>query len=238
MPPGSITVPATGPPPPRSSSREAIEAEAEEGLLLAEYATRMRLKNRIIVQTLTSREAIDVEEWLDEVRLSLGRLRIEAEQSARRMVAERDLAAATRGRATHEHDYRHSDAPILDRRRRVYLALARRLLLWEADDERVAALLASARQDALDEMQRAMHDTVLRRGTAAHPEDEAVLQDRLQMIRAIDLPALAAERRARLAAERDAHEDPQPDDGAEREPGRRSILRRLTDRLRRRSRAR
>ena len=65
--------------------RRAVEEEADEGLLLAEYATRMRLKNRIIVDTVTAEGSIDPEAWADEVRLVLGRLRLEAEGSARRM---------------------------------------------------------------------------------------------------------------------------------------------------------
>jgi hypothetical protein len=209
----------------RPSGRAAIEAEAEEGLLLAEYATRMRLKNRIIVETLTGADGadgVDVEAWADEVRLSLGRLRIEAEQSARRMVSERDHAAAMHGRGEHEHDYRSVDAPILERRRRVYQALARKLVLWEGDDARVGSLLESARLDALQEMERAVRDTVGRGGRTPRGEDEAALRERLRLIQAIDLPALAARRPEPPPAEPDV---PAPSRG-------RRFLRRAVGRLR------
>ena len=98
--------------------RRAIEEEAGEGLLLAEYATRMRLKNRIIVDTVTAEGSVDPEAWADEVRLVLGGLRLEAEGSARRMEQEAPIARLTEGSAVHEHDYRVSDADNLDRRRR------------------------------------------------------------------------------------------------------------------------
>jgi hypothetical protein len=225
MRPRSIANLATETPAHRTSARAAIAGEAEEGLLLAEYATRMRLKNRIIVDTLTGADGVDVERWADEVRLSLGRLRIEAEQSARRMASERDLAASTQGRGEHEHDYRQVDAPILERRRLVYLALAGRLVLWEGDAARVGALLESARQDALQEMERAVRDTVGRGGRTPRGEDEAALRQRLRMIQAIDLPALAAAHRASL-------DSGEFEDRSAEPPKRRRLLRRAVGRLR------
>lgn len=171
--------------------RRAVEEEADEGLLLAEYATRMRLKNRIIVDTVTAQGSIDPEAWADEVRLVLGRLRLEAEGSARRMEQELRVAALTDGSATHEHDYRASDADNLDRRRRVYRLVARRLLSWENDAAQVAALLEAARQDAQEEI-----DAALTRAVSGDPigrvDDEAHLRERLRLIATVDLPALEA----------------------------------------------
>jgi hypothetical protein len=171
--------------------RRAVEEEAGEGLLLAEYATRMRLKNRIIVDTVTAQGSIDPESWADEVRLFLGGQRLEAEVSSRRMEQELRVAALTDGRATHEHDYRASDADNLDRRRRVYRLVARRLLSWENDPSQVAALLEAARRDAQEEI-----DAALTRAMSGDPigrvEDEAHLRQRLRLIATVDLPALEA----------------------------------------------
>lgn len=171
--------------------RRAVEEEAEEGLLLAEYATRMRLKNRIIVDTVTAQGSIDPEAWAEEVRLALGGLRLEAEGSARRMEQEARIAALTGGSALHEHDYRASDTENLDRRRLVYRLVARRLLSWENDPTRVAALLEAARRDAQEEI-----DAALTRAVRGDPidrvEDEARLRERLRLIATVDLPALEA----------------------------------------------
>ena len=171
--------------------RRAIEEEAGEGLLLAEYATRMRLKNRIIVDTVTAEGSVDPEAWADEVRLVLGGLRLEAEGSARRMEQETPIARLSEGSAVHEHDYRASDADNLDRRRRVYRLVARRLLSWENDASQVAALLEAARQDAQEEI-----DSALTRAVTGDPvvrvEDEARLRERLRLIATVDLPALEA----------------------------------------------
>jgi hypothetical protein len=177
----------------RPLDRASIEAEAEEGLLLAEYATRMRLKNRIIVDTMTGAAGVDVDAWVDEVRLSLGRLRLESEASAKRMASERDMANRFGGVARHEHDYRRRDADNLERRRRVHQALVRRLLRWENDDDRVLSLLAAARDDAYREMRSAI--TVTLGGAEPAPaEDAEVLEERMRLLTAVDLPALAAER--------------------------------------------
>jgi len=179
--------------PRRAHDREGVEAEAEEGLLLAEYATRMRLKNRIIVDTLTGGGPADLDAWVDEARLSLGRLRLESEASAKRMAAERDVAAGIGGVARHEHDYRERDADNLEHRRRVQSALARRLIRWENDDDRVRSLLAAARDDAYREMRAAITAT-LTRPAASPAQDAELLEDRLRLLTAVDLPALAAGR--------------------------------------------
>ncbi|MGN6443851.1 hypothetical protein [Amnibacterium sp.] len=171
--------------------RRAVEEEADEGLLLAEYATRMRLKNRIIVDTVTAEGSVDPAAWADEVRLALGSLRIEAEGSARRMEQEASVARLTEGSALHEHDYRASDADNLDRRRRVYRLVARRLLSWENDATQVAALLEAARRDAQEEIDAALTRAVSG-DPVAHVEDAARLQQRLRLIATVDLPALEA----------------------------------------------
>jgi hypothetical protein len=171
--------------------RRAVDEEAGEGLLLAEYATRMRLKNRIIVDTVTAQGSVDPEAWADEVRLSLGRLRIEAESSARRMEQEGSVAKVSEGSAVHEHDYRVSDTENLDRRRRVYRLVARRLLSWENDPAQVAALLEAARRDAQEEIDAAL-TRALSGDPVARVEDEGRLRERLRLIGAVDLPALEA----------------------------------------------
>ena len=170
-------------------SLRAVEDEAEEGLLLAEYATRMRLKNRIIVDTMSATGVIDPQDWADEARLALGRLRIEAEASAKRMGQQREVAAATDGRAEHEHDYRAGDADNLDRRARVYRMVARQLLSWENSEAQVAALLEAARRDAAEEMDAALVAAVSGDGTA-RVEDPALLRERRRQIVEVDLPAL------------------------------------------------
>ncbi len=211
---------------PRALDPATVDAEADEGLLLAEYATRMRLKNRILVDTMAAGGEADEDAWLDEVRLSLGRLRLEAEQSARRMTAERDAAAATGGLAVHEHDYRHRDAGNLERRRLVAVALSRRLIRWENDDARVRDLLAAAREDAAAEMRSAVAATVVRDAAAAE-EDGTALDERLRLLHEVDLPALATIRTEQL--ERAASAAP-------RDLARSATGRRLLGRLRRRRR--
>lgn len=175
----------------QAPTRRAIEAEAGEGLLLAEYATRMRLKNRIIIDIVTAQGSIEPEAWADEARRVLGGLRIEAEVSARRMTEEEALARSAHGSAAHQHDYHAPDADNLDRRRRVYRLVARRLLSWENDPAQVAVLLEAARHDAQEEI-----DAALTRAVGGDPgarvENEDRLRERLRLIATVDLPALEA----------------------------------------------
>ena len=169
--------------------RRAVDDEADEGMLLAEYAVRMRLKNRIIVDTMTASGSIEADAWADEARLMLGRLRVEAETSARRMDRERGVAELAEGQARHEHDYRAGDTGALERRKLVYRLTARRLLGWENDDVQVATLLAAARRDAADEMNAAIRAAVA--GDVVAPvDDEVLLRERLRLVTAVDLPAL------------------------------------------------
>lgn len=193
----------------------AADAEADEGLLLAEYALRIRLKNRIIVDTMTAGAALDPRAWADEARAMLGRLRSESESSALRMDREREAAQHATGRARHQHDYRARDALNLDRRREVYGLVADRLREWEQDRHRIAELLGAARADAAEELNGAIRTALLDDGTS-RTDDERVLRRRLDLIASVDLPALA----------RSTDSGP-----AEAGPGR---LRRLVDRLRRR----
>ncbi len=197
--------------------RRAVDAEAEEGLLLAERAVRIRLKNRIIVDTVAADAVPDPEAWAEEARVVLGRLRAESETSARRMDREREAAERATGRARHQHDYRARDASNLGRRREVYGLVADRLRSWEGDRSRIAGLLASARSDAAEELDVAIRASLLEDGTT-RTDDERLLRRRLDLVAAVDLPALA-----------------RADESGREVPGTRlGPLRRLVDRVRRR----
>lgn len=181
--------------------RRTADAEAGEGLLLAEHAVRIGLKNRIIVDAAAA-APLDATAWADEARSMLGRLRAESEMSAGRMSREREVAERSSGRARHQHDYRARDALNLDRRREVYRLVAERLQAWEGDRQRVAQLLAAARADAAAELDAAI-------GAAQHDDgptlsdDEGVLRQRLALIAAVDLRA------PRTANPGDERPDPQ-----------------------------
>jgi hypothetical protein len=165
-----------------------IKAEADEGMLLLEFATRMRLRNRIVVDILTSDGTVDPDAWARATRNAIRERRAEVEASARRVGREARASWFTSGRARHQHDYRFSDLLNLARRRFVYRLLARRLLVWEHDPAQSAALLDRARRDAQDEIAAEIGRVVSDSATGV--EDESVLRERLVLIATVDLPAL------------------------------------------------
>ncbi len=174
--------------------RGRLDREIEEGVLLARYAVRMDVKNRIVVETIGDGDRFDADHAALQARGRLGVLQHEALESAARMADVARTVAHVEGRAVHEHDYRSYDRANLRRRRRVYRGVAERLAEIQSDDDAVAALVEQARNDAWGEI-----GAEIRRGLAVRaaapaplPPEERELQR--QMLVAMDLTALAVER--------------------------------------------
>lgn len=181
-----------------------LEQEVGEGLLLAEHAVRLAVKNRILVDVLGHGAAFDAEHAAQQIRAELGGLAEEHREAARRAHADARLAVLRPGRGAHQHDYRAIDRQNLRRRADVAEEVARRLAAAEGDDDAVTALVDAARADAWQDLAREV-DGALRRTAAGTPPpvpeldpEERIL--RQQMVVAIDLTALAEERGVALDA--------------------------------------
>ena len=98
-----------------------------EGLMVAEAAGRMTLRNRFIMLALRGDEPFEPERASAAAREVLYELVQEAEEVAERIADERDAAAGRDGRSSHEHDYRRADGPNLRRREKVYAAISTEL---------------------------------------------------------------------------------------------------------------
>jgi hypothetical protein len=85
-------------------------------------------------------------------------LAAEYEADATRLEGVRQKSRKKRGRALTPDDFRARDAPVLKRRIRVLRKIAVRLRELAADEDAVLALVAGARQNALDEITAARHD--------------------------------------------------------------------------------
>lgn len=164
-------------------------------MLLSEYACRMALKNRIIVQALRGNVAFDAARYGEYAKRSLERLAHEATESAQRMVEIRDAAEPLAGRPTDQHDYRRVDVDNLFRRERVSRSIARRLRLEAANAEVVDALVQAARDDAWHEIATAIEGRLTpptpRSGWATGNER----LDALDLLVGHDLAELAARHR-------------------------------------------
>jgi hypothetical protein len=117
----------------------------EEGLLIAESAVRMAVKNRIIVSAVRDQNDYDAAEYAKVAQNELSFAMEQNFENSERVVIEREAAVRSRGAATHEHDYGWDDRETLRRRRAVYEGLAAELRAWRDDPERVAALVEDAR---------------------------------------------------------------------------------------------
>ena len=140
-----------------------FEEMLEEGLLMAESAARMALKNRLIVDALRADEPYSEERAAERARSVLYELVQEADEAAEHVAEEREVAAKREGRSQHQHDYHRDDLLNLRRREKVHAAIAKELWTRRSDDEYVAGLVERARDDAWHELGTAIEQELDRR---------------------------------------------------------------------------
>ncbi|QNE34852.1 hypothetical protein [Leifsonia shinshuensis] len=133
-----------------------LEQTVEEGMLLAEYATRMAVKNHIVVDTLQYGNDFDPARHTGEAAHLLRELASEQGEAAGRIDADLEVAQGLRGDATHPHDYRDVDVDNLRLRRDAAVALASALRAKADSEEELLALVERGRVDAWDEVGRAI----------------------------------------------------------------------------------
>lgn len=168
-----------------------------EGVYVASAATRLALKNRILVETIAGGEDFDVERFLPEARATLLSLADEAEEDARRIEAARKRAGRRFSDSHGTHDYRSRDVRNLRKRQQQSERVAKELRVRADDPDELRLLIDGAREAAWAEVERNLDSTL--RIEAARPDlepDYAKLREaRMQSLRLIDLPRLAAHRR-------------------------------------------
>ncbi|WP_308468612.1 hypothetical protein [Rathayibacter soli] len=167
----------------------------DEGLLLAEYASRMRLKNRIVIGALTEDLPYSTQRYRDEAREALDVLAAEAEDVAERIAGERRWSATLEGDAEHVHDYRAADLTNLGRREELSEVMATTLRERAEDETFLLGLIERARDDAWGDIASSIEDTLERRRI---PVDARYLRERAGRIRRFvseDLAQLATRQR-------------------------------------------
>lgn len=178
--------------------RERTRDVVAEGLYIASAATRLSLKNRMLVHILAEGEGFDVERYVPEAKQTLLELADEADADAARADRERKLA---RGRFTESdgtHDYRSRDVRNLRRRRKQSRHVAQELRARAADDDEVRKLVLDARDAAWAEVAKNI-DSTLRIEAARpdlDPDYERMRVARMQALRLVDLPKLSSRRRS------------------------------------------
>lgn len=154
-----------------------FEESFSEGLLVAEAAGRMALKNRIIIEALRGEDAWDATRAAAAAREVLHELVVELDQVAEWSAAERESAAQREGRSEHQHDYHRADAWNLRLRERINVAVAERLTQLRNDDAYLAEFAERARQEAWAEIAGVI-DQRLAQDWSEFEVDEAYEQER------------------------------------------------------------
>lgn len=192
------------------ASRQARIKSSEivaEGLYIASAATRLALKNAILVHILAEGQDFDADHFLDDARRALIALAEEAEADAERTHRERKAASGRYSDSGGTHDYRSRDVANLRRRRRQSLRIAKELRERADDETELRKLIADAREAAWGEVAGNIDRTL--RIEAARPDLEPdydrMRTARMQALRMVDLPRLRSQRRGaqqRARAER------------------------------------
>jgi hypothetical protein len=137
---------------PEPTAPATLDELVEDGLLIAESAARMAVKNDVILRALRDRADFRPERARETARDELRRLAVESRGDARRLDHERQRAGSRPGKASHQNDYREGDTGHLARRSEALTALAARLIRLSADDAHLDALVDAARRQAWDEV--------------------------------------------------------------------------------------
>jgi len=140
----------------------SLDDAVSEGLMLAEYASRMAVKNAIVVGAVNGSVRFADGTYARAARAAIDGLIAQTDASAVRIEAQVRLAAALDGRADHVHDYHRADVENLVRRQDQDEALSERLRERRDDDEYVDSLVERARDDAWREIAGAIEEELVR----------------------------------------------------------------------------
>lgn len=129
-----------------------VEEIAEQGLLVADVAVRMTVKNTIIMNALKEHADYDEAQILELVRNALNELAAERERDARHISRIRAEVRDTGRSAWSETEYGSGDTRTLKHRQEVYEMVAAELRARTEDEEFLAETAERARSLAWEEI--------------------------------------------------------------------------------------
>jgi hypothetical protein len=184
-----------------------------EGVSIASSAARLTVRNHILVETISRGGDFVPEQVAEFARETLVALASEQEAAAELAKRQRKRAWGRFSDPDGTHDYRDRDTRNLRKRQRQYAKVALALHAMAADDAAVRSLVEQARDAAWGDVESNLQRRLRVEGMTAdsYPDYAQMRAARMQTLRLVDLPRLAAHRRATKAA--DAVDDT-PADGA------------------------
>jgi hypothetical protein len=191
-----------------------------EGLSIATAAARLAVRNRILVETIGRGGQFDGDVFAEFARAVLSSLADEQDQAADRVTHQRKRAWGRFSDSSGTHDYRDRDTRNLRRRAKQSRGVAKELRAFAAEPQRVAALVADARNAAWGDVEANLRQRLDVEGMTADadPEYAQMRKARMDALRMVDLARLAsqAKRRAKdraVAEEATSEATPPPPTG-------------------------
>ena len=173
--------------------RATVDQSVTEGLMISEYAVRLRLKNAIAVDAVVSPRAYDAQTYLAEASEAFEELAAESQDASDRLTEELARTIGRVGRAQHVHDYRRGDEANVRHRLMVATEAASALREKAGQEDYLLELIEQARKDAWDEVSASLVDHALQYTPDAPAQLDPVDRDiELASLRA-ELEALTSE---------------------------------------------
>ncbi|MDE0546238.1 asparagine synthase [Microbacterium sp. C7(2022)] len=168
-----------------------------EGVSIAYAAARLTVRNRILVATIARNEAFDVSAFMPFAKKTLHALAKEQEDAAALARKQRKSAWGKFTDPDGTHDYRDRDTRNLRKRRRQYLGVAKELRQRAEDPHAVRVLVEQSRDAAWGDVEANLERRLNVEGMRPDldPDYEMMRAARMQSLRLVDLPKLAAHRR-------------------------------------------
>ncbi|GAA5088501.1 hypothetical protein GCM10025760_10980 [Microbacterium yannicii] len=183
-----------------------------EGVSIASAAARLAIRNRILVETIAHDEQFDIVAFTPFARETLIALADEQDEAAAMVKRQRKKAWGKFTDPDGTHDYRDRDTRNLRRRGRQYAGVAQALRRMADDPHVVRSLIEQARDAAWGDVEANLQRRLRVEGMRPDldPDYERMRAARMQSIRLVDIPRLAAHKRHRDESDTDAAPDAVP----------------------------
>lgn len=177
-----------------------------EGVSIASAAARLAIRNRILVETIAHDEPFDVVAFTPFARETLIALADEQDQAAALVKRQRKKAWGKFTDPDGTHDYRDRDTRNLRKRGRQYAGVAKALRGMADDPHVVRTFIEQSRDAAWGDVEANLQRRLVVEGMRPEldPDYDRMRAARMQSIRLVDLPRLAAHKRHVEEAETDA----------------------------------
>lgn len=168
-----------------------------EGVSIASAAARLSIRNRILVDTIANDEPFEVSRFVPVAHETLISLADEQAAAAELVKRQRKKAWGKFTDPDGTHDYRDRDTRNLRKRGRQYAGVAQALRRMADDPHVVRTLIEQSRDAAWGDVEANLQRRLQVEGMRADvdPDYERMRAARMQSIRLVDLPRLAAHKR-------------------------------------------